>query len=102
MLVSVQQRDAATLLPLIQQWILPGTRIISDMWAAYGGIQQLQQQYNHDWINHQIHFADPNDRTIHTNGIGKLESINLELVIAIFRGLLDASEEGPEGAPAAD
>jgi len=36
-LVPVDQRDASTLLPIIQKFIMPGTTIMSDCWAAYGG-----------------------------------------------------------------
>ena len=34
----VDQRDAATLLPIIQQDINSGTTVWSDMWAAYNGV----------------------------------------------------------------
>lgn len=33
-LVAVERRDEATLLPLIQKWIRPGTTIISDCWRV--------------------------------------------------------------------
>ena len=32
MIIPVQDRSAATLLPLIQQYIAPGTTVMSDMW----------------------------------------------------------------------
>ena len=46
--MPVARRDAATLLPIIQQWIAPGTTIHSDMWAAYNGIG-----------NHTFNFVNP-------------------------------------------
>ena len=33
-LVPVSRRDVAMLLPIVQQWVLPGTTIHSDMWQA--------------------------------------------------------------------
>ena len=64
MMVAVEDRDAATLLPIIAQHVLPGTRIITDGWQAYN---QLPQP--HDVVNHRLHFVDPNDRTLHTNTV---------------------------------
>lgn len=40
-LVEVPGRTAATLLPIIQRYIAPGTDINSDGWLAYTGIRQL-------------------------------------------------------------
>jgi transposase-like protein len=66
----VPRRDAGTLLPLIETHILPGTRIISDMWPAYAGIGQINNGvYLHDTVNHTQHFVDPQDDTIHTQNI---------------------------------
>ncbi|XP_065650302.1 uncharacterized protein LOC136078459 [Hydra vulgaris] len=56
-LIPVQNRYAATLIPIIHKWILPGTTIWSDMWAAYNGLQG--PLYQHGTVNHTYNFVDP-------------------------------------------
>lgn len=56
-LVPVERRDSATLLALIQEWILPGTTIMSDCWAAYNCLQEAGLL--HQTVNHKKNFIDP-------------------------------------------
>lgn len=65
----VDTRDANTLLPIIQQMIAPGTRIWSDEWAAYGGLNGMG--YLHDTVNHSRWYVDP-VTGVHTNDIESL------------------------------
>ena len=60
-IVMVEQRNAGTLLPLIQEHIRPGSIIHSDGWAAYGGIANMPvvPQYTHLVVNHTVNFVDP-------------------------------------------
>lgn len=60
-LVFVDDRSAPTLLPLIQQHILPGTLIYSDRWKAYNDSIHLPAvpPYTHDSVNHTENFVDP-------------------------------------------
>lgn len=56
----VDDRTAATLLPLIAESILPGTEIWSDGWASYAGITNMPGlNYTHRVVNHTLHFVDP-------------------------------------------
>lgn len=34
-MIPVENRSSATLIPVIENWILPGTTVISDFWKAY-------------------------------------------------------------------
>lgn len=54
---AVPDRSGPTLLPIIQQSIRPGSTVMSDMWAAYGGIGALG--YTHLQVNHTYNFVDP-------------------------------------------
>ena len=60
------KRDAATLLPIISQYVEPGTTIITDCWRAYSGLQS--RGYVHLTVNHSRNFVDPVTGA-HTNGI---------------------------------
>lgn len=67
-IVPVNQRNAQTLLPILQQYVLPGTTIVSDFWRAYINISNLPENYTHLCVNHQLHFVDP-DSGAHTQTI---------------------------------
>ena len=58
-LALVESRDAATLLPILQEYVLPGTQVMSDLWRSYGGIAELPEGYGHLTINHSVNFVDP-------------------------------------------
>ena len=64
-IVAVEKRDEATLLPLIKQWIAPGTTIVSDCWKAYCNLEK--HGYKHETVNHSKEFV--NDEGGHTNKI---------------------------------
>ena len=53
LLVPVPKRNA----PTLQQFVLPGTTVISDLWAAFSTISNLGCQ--HLTVNHSLHFIDP-------------------------------------------
>ena len=55
----VPRRDAATLLPIIQQHVLPATTIWSDQWAAYNNVRSLPGIAGHGVVNHLLCFVDP-------------------------------------------
>ena len=63
---SIPDRSAQTLLPIIQATIRPGTTIMSDMWAAYGGIAAMG--FQHLTVNHTLNFVDP-QTGVHTQSV---------------------------------
>ena len=64
----VPQRNAATLLPIIQSHIQPGTIIHSDQWRAYNQVNALPNVASHSTVNHSIEFVDPVTGT-HTQNV---------------------------------
>ena len=65
-LVYVINRTKKTLLPIIKQFILPGTTIISDCWKSYECLDK--NGFDHMTVNHSITFKDP-ETGAHTNTI---------------------------------
>ncbi|KAM7306619.1 hypothetical protein ISCGN_010322 [Ixodes scapularis] len=65
--VPVETRDAKTLQGLIAKWVRPGTRIITDCWAAYRKLAD-DARFTHLTVNHKLHFVDPNTGA-HTNTV---------------------------------
>ena len=57
-LYPVEDRSAATLLPIIRDSIRPGTTIISDLWQSYNQIPNIGN-YIHLTVNHSQNFVDP-------------------------------------------
>ena len=55
----VDRRNAATLLPIIQRCIRPGTEVHSDDWAAYRRVAALPNVSSHRVVVHRHNFVDP-------------------------------------------
>ena len=62
----VNSRDKATLLPIIQDRILPGTCVMSDLWRAFDCLND--EGFQHLTVNHSLNFVDP-DTGAHTQNI---------------------------------
>lgn len=58
-LYTVQDRTAGTLIPLIEETVLPGSTIVSDGWGAYNAIGASPNNYTHLVVNHSENFVDP-------------------------------------------
>ncbi|XP_068674271.1 uncharacterized protein [Montipora foliosa] len=61
----VDRRDAATLLPIIQRCLLPGTEVHTDDWAAYTRLAALPNVAVHQVVVHAHNFVDPRT-SVHT------------------------------------
>lgn len=56
-IVTVEDRSEKTLLKHIQEWIEPGSTIVSDRWKAYSNLAKYG--YIHKTVNHSIEFVSP-------------------------------------------
>ena len=67
-------RRRETLQPIIEENIRPGTRVISDGWAAYNDLHTFGGGgvYVHDVVVHAHNFVAPGDDDIHTQSIESL------------------------------
>ena len=54
LLFPVDQRDANTLIPVIQRHVAPGPRVFSDNWAVYATLNELG--YTHFPVTHRVGF----------------------------------------------
>ena len=64
----VSSRSAATLLPLIQAHVSPGTIIHSDEWSSYRRVASLPNVSSHETVNHSIEFVNPVNG-VHTQNV---------------------------------
>ena len=55
---------------IIQKYILPGSIIYSDEWAAYNSLSELG--YGHKVIEHKTNFVHPEDPDSNTQNIERL------------------------------
>ena len=64
----VAQRNAATLLPIIQQHVANGSTVWSDEWAAYNRVASLPNVDSHGVVNHSIEFVNATTG-VHTQNV---------------------------------
>lgn len=55
---------------LIDSYVLPGTKIITDGWAGYQGPITLEQLgFEHAFVNHNENFVHPENPEVHTQTV---------------------------------
>ena len=63
----VQDRTAATILPIIQAHLAGGTIVHSDQWESYSQVSRLPNVSQHETVNHSVEFISPTG--IHTQNV---------------------------------
>ena len=77
----VAQRDEATLLPSIQQFIRPGSTVYSDGWAVYNNF--VNHGYVHRHLIHQDNCLNP-VTAVHTQGVESYWSRVKQKIKAVY------------------
>ncbi|OAD67727.1 hypothetical protein PHYBLDRAFT_151254 [Phycomyces blakesleeanus NRRL 1555(-)] len=84
-LVTIPQRDAATLLQVIKKYVKPNSIIHTDCWAAYGGLSSVvDMNYTHRTVNHNLESVEWNKSELQgqiankTNGAMDVDGIHME------------------------
>ena len=75
----VARRDAATLLPIIRQFVLPGSVIWSGEWRAYSQVGTLPNVASHSTVNHSVTFVDPTTGTHTQNAESYWNRVKIKL-----------------------
>lgn len=70
-LVEVPDRNASTLIKVIEERIKPGTTIMSDCWKAYKTEVLEKAGFTHLKVNHSLNFVDP-DSGAHTQTVERM------------------------------
>jgi transposase-like protein len=73
-IVPVENRNAVTMIRIIQDYVNPGSIIITDKWRAYQRALSELENFEHLSINHSLNFVDPNDPLVHTQNVEGLWS----------------------------
>lgn len=68
LMVRVPDRSSNTLIPIIEQFILPGSTIITDCWPSYNQLG-VNEMFTHLSVNHSLNFISPEDSEINTQKI---------------------------------
>lgn len=66
--VRVPDRSAATLIEVINRFVLPGSTLYSDCWGGYNSEQLDELGISHLTVNHSLYYKDP-ITGVHTNTI---------------------------------
>ena len=89
----VDKRDAATLLPIIQQHTRPGTIIHSDQLAVYRDLAaRLPTVACRKTVNHSRHFVDPQTGAHSGADIGRVHRVHVHPPSASLEEGLDSHE----------
>ncbi|CAL8100921.1 unnamed protein product [Calicophoron daubneyi] len=67
-------RDAFSLIPIIREFVKPGTAIITDEWEGYAPLNQLPEGYQHYVANRTKGILNPGQQAVHIQKITGLWS----------------------------